>query len=499
MKKKDNVYLILTIGIFVITLLPLIVVSFYNHMYCDDYEYTQSAMAIASADGMLFPKLGQLLVNAISSTQEMWYTWSGCYTSYFFCALSPCVFGDKYVPLNIFILLGSFIVANLLAFRLIVIETLKLTSKKAWVVCLSSLFISIQFVPSTAEAYYWYNGAFYNIVGYSMGILLFAILIKLVMNRDKVRLSLYFVSGFLLAFFFAGTNYSSILLYMVLYFFMIIYIVVKRKVIEKRRWMSSILIIACFYGGCILSLIAPGNTLRQVQVNQLINERVPAVKAVVLSIVNVGSFIKENTSILMILVVILTLPFVFSCAKEIDIEYKYPAFVVMLSYILMAVTFTPTMYAINSLGPWRTHNVYFFFYVLFLYFNLFYVSGWLSKHIKFERINWYSFEIYSQLAVLCGLIALIFVPIEEYKDIAFVSAASSYLSGEVQEYDRQISERMNILNDPDIKDVVFTNLTENPDILAVDINEGLTDDPDWFVNQIVKNYFGKDSVISVDE
>lgn len=493
--KRDNIYLVLAISIFIIALFPLIVVSFYNHMYCDDYDYAHTATAIIAADGILFSKMWDLLANAVCSAYTRWKTWSGCYTSYFFSALSPCIFGDRYVPFNVFILLGSFIVANLLGFKLIIIDTLKLNSKKAWVVCLSELFVSVQFVPSTAEAYYWYNGAFYNIVGYSMGILLFAVLIKLVMGKDKVHIPLYFGSGLLLAVLFGGTNYSSILLYMVLYFLMIIYIIVKRRVLECKRWVPAVLIMLCFYVGSILSIAAPGNALRQVQVG----EKSSAMKAIVLSIVNVGPFIKENTNILMLLVIVLTLPFIFSCAKEIDIQYKYPAFVMMLSYIVLSITFTPTLYSLNTLGPERTRNLYFFFYVILLYFNLFYLCGWLNKHINLKYVNWDYLGVYSQLTILCCLIAMIVVPLEKYKNVAFISAASSYISGEVQEYDRQILERQVILNNPDIKEVVFPRLTVNPDILSVNDNEGLTADPDYWANQIVKNYYGKDSVISVDE
>lgn len=497
---KCNIYLFLVICVFAITLIPLIVVSFYNHMYCDDFDYAREASRIISTNESILKKLGDLLANAVSTSFAKWKGWSGCYTSYFFSAIAPYIWGDKYVCLNVFILLGTYIISNLLSFKLVAIDILNLDKKKAWIICFSALFVSVQFVPSTAEAYYWFNGSFYNIVGFSIGLLLFAIILKITFYKKKIKLVLYGILGALLAFFFGGTNYSSILLYMVVYFFLIIYLIFFSGGIEWKRKVLSIYLIMQFYTCSLLSILAPGNSMRQEQVG----EHASAFNAVIFSLVNVGQFIRENTNLIILLIIFLTLPFIFSCASEIDISYKYPVIVVMISCLLLAVTFTPTLYALNTLGPKRTYNLYFFFYIILLYLNVFYLCGWISKNIQSRcteniKKDIFSLRIYGQMIMMTGLILMIGVPIEKYNNIAFVSATASILSGDIKEYDRQIEERHQIYNDSEVEDVVLPRLTVNPVILSVYENEGLSENPDYWVNQIIKNYYEKNSIISISE
>ena len=160
-------------------------------MYYDDFLYAAKTREIVLSEEPLFKQMFLLLQGALSSSLENWQNWSGCYTSYFFSALAPCIWGDEYVFLNIFILLGAFIIANCISFRWIAIDILKLPVEQAWIMFLSALFISVQFVPSTAEAYYWFNGSFYHIVGYSMGLLLFSVLLKVLFCDKKMHYKRY--------------------------------------------------------------------------------------------------------------------------------------------------------------------------------------------------------------------------------------------------------------------------------------------------------------------
>lgn len=492
-KKWKEIYaFVIYIIVFFVSIIPLLICSLYNHMYADDFRYMREANLIVSGEGGVLGKGIMLLHNAVESAALYWRTWSGCYSSYFFCAFSPGCFGEGYVWMNTIILLGIFIIATVASFKLIVIDVLKVqNATKAYLVMLSALFVSIQFVPSTAEAFYWYNGSFYNVAGYSAGLLLFAIIIKMSDMCQKRICKKYLVSALLLAIFFGGTNYSSILLYMVLYVGMVIYIVKNQNIVVKCK-IVILGIIGIFYGCSFFSIAAPGNAVRQTHF-----VKPTAIEAICMALRDVGVWIKEYTSITMLLVVALAIPLFFDIVRNTRYHYNYPWIVALVSYVALGIIFTPTEYSMANLGPMRTQNVYYFFYIVLLYINVFYICGWFYKHCgTYLKISKSIFK-YIRLFVCVCLILSIGNLEKSSEEIACVSALNSIITGEIKEYDRQLSERRNLLGNAIIGEVEVPELTVNPHILTVTKNEGLSEDPEYWVNKLMATYFGVEKIISV--
>ena len=364
---KDKVLYIVSILTMVITVIPLIVASFSNHLYADDYSYGRNGMRILNQNKGFFETGIALIENALATMCDQWRNWSGCYTSFLFSSLAPGVWGDEFVALNIFILLGSFLLCNYIAFRIILGNLLKINKLKIMPVFFFVFFVSIQFVPSIPEAFYWFNGAFYNIVGYSLGLLHFVLILELIFDNVNSKKYVIGVLSIVVAVLFGGTNYSTILLYMVFYCILLIYQIIKKRYenVGRRYAIVSILV---FYVCAFLNIAAPGNSQRQ----QSIGEMNSAVGAIYQAIMAVGPFVRGHFNVLQILIVLISVPLVYTCAKDVKYAFKYPVFISVGSYFALAICFTPTWYALNSLGPNRTINVYYFLFVLLLYINIFY-------------------------------------------------------------------------------------------------------------------------------
>ena len=78
-----------------------------------------------------------------------------------------------------------------------------------------------------------------------------------------------------------------------------------------------------------------------------------------------------------------------------------------------------------------------------------------------------------------------------FKSLASYSAARSLISGEAAVYKAEQEERLQILNNPDIKNAVLKPFTRKPAVLFFN---DITQDPSNWLNQAMAGYYDKDSV-----
>ena len=79
-----------------------------------------------------------------------------------------------------------------------------------------------------------------------------------------------------------------------------------------------------------------------------------------------------------------------------------------------------------------------------------------------------------------------------FKSLTSYSAASSLISGEASTYKTEQEARLQILNNPDIKNAVLKPFTCKPAVLF--FNDITPDSSNW-INQAMAKYYDKDSVI----
>ena len=91
------------------------------------------------------------------------------------------------------------------------------------------------------------------------------------------------------------------------------------------------------------------------------------------------------------------------------------------------------------------------------------------------------------------------LPRENRETLTSLCAARSLLIGEAQRYDREMKERAALLNDPatDGQDVVVKAVSERPYLLFLYGLE-LTEDPGYWINRTVAEYYDKKSVTLED-
>ena len=151
----------------------------------------------------------------------------------------------------------------------------------------------------------------------------------------------------------------------------------------------------------------------------------------------------------------------------------------------------PTYYAYKDPGPGRVENIRFFAMVILIIFNLFYWEGWIARQLNVLSVkkgNGLKLSFLLGVGLLCvsGLVLS-----DKVQPITSISALQSYRSGEAGLYKHIYKQRLEILNDPDVKDALLRDFPKKPYVLFF---ADITYDPaDWH-NISVSRYYHKDSV-----
>ena len=90
-EKNQERFLIVCFGI---SLLPLLVLSFFNHPTMDDFNYgvlTHQAVVNHKGLGCIFPVLQAAVQRAVNT----WHNWQGTFTFSILAALRPSIFTEK--------------------------------------------------------------------------------------------------------------------------------------------------------------------------------------------------------------------------------------------------------------------------------------------------------------------------------------------------------------------------------------------------------------------
>lgn len=89
-------------GLLLLTLIPLFRLTVYAVPYYDDYNFGRFARAAMEQEQSKWAAIS----GALDCSRTQWYAWQGTYSSIFFMALMPAIWGEQYYFLGpVFILL----------------------------------------------------------------------------------------------------------------------------------------------------------------------------------------------------------------------------------------------------------------------------------------------------------------------------------------------------------------------------------------------------------
>ena len=454
---------VLCLGALVLGLVPLLVLSGYNHACFDDYRFGTLTRAAWEESH----SLTGVLSAAVEFAREFRQSWEGTYTTSFLSSLQPGIFGGYQwtAPL----LLGVFLVCLWFFLHQVLGKELGADPWRVAAIFALSGFLLIQMMPCVSEAFFWFNGGVAYLLMWDFMLLRWGV--WLCLRRAEKPLSRGVLTGVmvLLTILAGGAKYTN-----VLFCLCVDGCITLLSLWKKTRLRFVNLGLTVLLGLCLLfSVLAPGNGVRAEAVT---SEHCSPVKAIAESLYFGVALMGDYCTLPMLVLFGLSVWLLLPELKQSSFAFPCPLGVTLGGMILYCVQMTPTLYMRMYLGSGRVYNTHFCtFGVMGLLLSL-YWAGWAVKRQP-QLVEAGKKTGLGLGAFLCALVLLVtglcaFKPDEEtyygLQNLSGVSAALSLVTGEAQQFDQAMEEREAALLDPDTEVVEVAFIEGNPSCLMGD-------------------------------
>lgn len=490
---NKKIYMIMH-ACFWLSVLPILMLAFYNYPCADDFSASDTVHLAWVNTGSVLAVIKAAWENVVYNYME----WSGVFMSVFWTSLQPGIFGERYygiitVLTIIFIVAGGFYLGHVIFDKYL--KTDKYLSR---CIILLYLFVSIQCMPDGNEGFYWHAGVVNYTWAFAFSLLLLGLLLSIHVEVNSKKKTAKTVFACILAVCVGGGNFITALqgsIWLVLLTVVICGIKCyknKITILETIRQnaaviLPTLLIIISFAA----SVLAPGNKVRIAAV-----EGFGAVKAILVSFhYFLNDPFEKWITWPVILVLALAVPFMWQIVKKTKYSFTYPGIVALLGFCLVSAAYTPSLYAQGSAGAGRQDNTVFLIWTVILFAVTFYIVGWLYKILKVSLVETdvqlsKRTKIYILgMAVFWLVFSGLTVMIDEDTYIGTL-AGYSILSGQAQSYRAENEQRLKLLKS-DEKNIVFSAFSNPPELL---IFEDISTDAGEWLNQVMAEYYGKESV-----
>lgn len=467
--------ILLTLG-FVISLIPILILAFYNFPSADDFSASDTVCLAWKNSGSIVEVIKAAGENVVYNYKN----WSGVYASVFWTSLQPGIFGEQFYGVTTVITIALLVAAGYYLGNVILKKYLQIRGNEGSCIIILYLFTTIHLMPNGNEGLYWHAGVVNYTWAFGFLLLLAGILLSLRKEENPSKKTGKTILACILAILVGGGNYITALQGTMWLILLAVTSCAADKSVRKNR--SVILAALIMAASFAVSVLAPGNAVRMGMSSGL-----EPIRAVLQSFVFGLQYpLKEWLSWPVILLFICALPLMWSVAKKTDFRFPYPAAVVLLAYCMVSAGFTPSLYAQGSVAAGRLQNTVYFLFVLTLYGAGFYVVGWGSKRYEFNREKSFAWGF----LIIFAAASLLYLYVNQNLYIG-TEATVNLLSGKAKIYRQENRERLQLLKDPNVQNVVVRPYSDPPGLLLF---QDISFDSNEWINSAVAEYYGKESV-----
>ncbi len=445
-----NILLVIII-ITILLMIPILRVSFYTHPSADDYSYGINTANVIKNEGIM-----EVFKGTIKTLNEFYSTWQGTYSAIILFSLNPSVFGNNMYFLTTFIIIGLLFIAMYYFLKQIINKFLKCDKKIFWICLLALFLLFIETMPDKCQGLFWWNGASFYMIFLALEFLEWGLLVKRYFLGEKTKLN-YVLLSILIAII-GGGNYVTALQQIIILALINIYTL-------KNKDKSAICLFLIAGLSLGISAMAPGNATRQAMLPKM-----NPVKAIILSFA--WGLYKAyiwmtplNFEVLLLVTLML-----FQTYKNAKIKFNHPIIVALFAFCIFSAEFTPTLYAQSSIGEGRMHNIMYISYLIFSLITLYYIIGSIRNKLISTGIFSKDADKLAMDLIKNNLVLIVIVISGTMILSIFINRAemTSYSTNQIlkngmaQKYDEECKERIKILENKDIKEVEFKELTVHP-------------------------------------
>ncbi len=487
-KNIEKVDIKLCIAVFIIMItLPILYISFFSFPSVDDYDYSMKTHSIIESGSV---GAGSLITAASETVNHFYNNWQGHYIASFLMSFQPGVFGEQYYFLTTWLLIAITLATFLFAGHKL-LRKLNVDTKLSLFLSILIWFFYIQTIPNINEGLFWFNGAFNYIPFLCLAIVLFSLLINQYNNGFSIStVVLCSVFGFVVSGGNAIPGFFNILIITLL----LLYTLCFNKNKSNIKLIFFPLLASII--GFVIMLLAPGNAIRR-QATEAMGAVYPNVlETIIVSAIAYFDFaINDWFGASQLLFFIFITPFAVNITKKLS-GFKFSTFALLflVQYAVVCGMLCTIYLGVGHFGAGRVTNV---IYAVFLV-SIIIVYGYLIGLLQEKEIIKVNFSViplfYKKLVSgVCSLVILIgiFLLGSNYYQYSTSGMALAEMRGNTHKiYQQQMEQRLELLNDDGIKEVVF-----EPHIKSFLFGEeSLSENKGDWPNTSVADYYGKDSV-----
>lgn len=252
--KKNSLRLpaVISVALFVLTLIPIILIAPFGHATGDDLGYGAHVMQ-ALRDGT---GIAGALSNIAGEIVSKWYTWQGTWASIFLFCIEPGVFGERLYTIVPLLAVAMFCIGTGYFLYHFLTRVMRI-SRSAFVTIFSLLSIlAIQYMPYMRGGIFWYTSVAHYLIPYCAA-MVSAVFADRFLQTGQNK---YLAGMCLLMAYLGGASYPAIVLSLELTLLLILYAAADGRM--SRRRLLILLPLALMLAGFAVSAAAPGNKVR---------------------------------------------------------------------------------------------------------------------------------------------------------------------------------------------------------------------------------------------
>lgn len=504
-KKMAVVFLLF----FLITILPAFYVGFFDYANGDDLVFGATVR-----NGMYIGKsISEILSDIYWDVRNEYLWWQGVWSSALLRRIEPSIWGEKFYIIVPFIAYFSLIFCPGYFLYEILVRNLKI--EKSFFVIYFSIFsfFIIQFMPRFNSGIYWYSGMIHYSFSFGLSMLIFAFAIRFIHTGMKR----YLIAASVLMLHIGGAGYPEVVLAALGFFLIIFYAVFisTRKIMKKdfeidifrimrnrSIWLSIPFLIEM--GSFYISAKAPGNSVRGgTEFGFSISKLISTVfDAFIDGIMWNVKYCFDIRTFLIFVLFVAVISWEAIRIDRCDFKFAHPIIASVVMVIITGLVHVPEIYAgdVSAGFSGGIYNSYYFTIILCTFLEEVYIIGWIKSRFN-EAINKnsilspdnYRYRVLFPALICVTLLCVIFSKhlIGKSLDYCCVNFISS---GQLEDFDEQMKERIALLEDPNVSDVVVPEMNY---IQGPFMHMALVDDPKNYTNECTALFYGKNSVIAI--
>lgn len=473
----------LSLGMFVLTLLPICYLSFVNRATGDDYGYGVYTRAAWVSTHSLVE-----VVKASWRTIKQYYIgWQGTWFDIFLFSIQPEVFSDKAYFIVVFLMLFLWCGSTILLFMEIFVKKLKVEKWSFRLITILFLLVNIQYIPSTKSAIFWFNGCAHYMIPFVMCQFLAVLLLKFG-QEYKLR---YWIVICIIMTLLGGANYQAALFAIIIAFYSGIAEYIASK--NKKIFLLSIPIILELIG-LIISIKAPGNKVRGgeefgfsvLQIFQTILESF---------VVGVKDIIGYFQSKPIVFIGLMAIFFVFlenARKREHDEKIHWQLLLVLALFCLYSAMQAPAIYAKVEVSG-GVFNTNYQCFLLMAMGILYVLAEMIGRYIKKDTEESIHKNVVIPGFVICCF--LILLCRSNIKDSTTWVCMDYIISGQAADYKEQMDIQTNLMLDETVSEVIVPGINDFQGPL---MHMPVTPDKEAWSNTVTSQFYGKKSVVAIE-